>query len=143
MRESCQAFEAGLLFCWSHWHGNHSSNIWNLILSCLMWTVWTKRNCCSFEDTEKTLVELKDLCHHSLFDQSWCWGFTDCSSPIEFIFSHRIASWFLFSLLSIFAFLCSSSLTPCIFLSFSFFFLKQYYSYYLLKKKKGNRTTVL
>ena len=136
MRGSCQAFEAGLLSCWSHWHGNHSSDIWNLILGCLMWIVWMKRNRCSFKDTEKTLVELKDLGHHSLFDWSWCWDFTDCSSFIEFIFSHRIASWFLFSLLFDFAFLRSWSLTPCIFLSFFFFFLNNIILITYKKKKE-------
>ena len=52
----------GLLFCWSHWLGNHNSDIWNLISGCLMWIVQTEQNGHSFEDTEKTLVELKDLC---------------------------------------------------------------------------------
>ena len=106
---SCQALWWGLLFCWSHWLGNRNSDIWNLISGCLMWIVQTEQNGCSFEDTEKTLVKLKDL----------CWGFTDCSSFIEFISSLRIASWFLFSLFSVIAFLCSSSWTPCI---FPFFF---------------------
>uniref|UniRef100_A0A7N2QZW1 Reverse transcriptase zinc-binding domain-containing protein n=1 Tax=Quercus lobata TaxID=97700 RepID=A0A7N2QZW1_QUELO len=29
---------------------------------CLMWTVWMERNCWSFEDSEKSLVELIGLC---------------------------------------------------------------------------------
>ena len=35
--------------------GKHNSNIWNLVLGCLMWIVWLERNRCSFEDKEKTL----------------------------------------------------------------------------------------
>ena len=33
-----------------------------------------------FEDKEKTLDELKVLCHCSLLEWSHCWGFIDCSS---------------------------------------------------------------
>ena len=53
---------AELLFCWNHWLGKHDSDIWNLILGCLMWTLWMERNCQSFEDFEKSLVELIGLC---------------------------------------------------------------------------------
>ena len=42
---------ADLLFCWYHWLGKHNSDIWNLVPDCLMWTIWTKRNRRSFEDT--------------------------------------------------------------------------------------------
>ena len=35
---------ADLLFCWYHLLGKHSSNIWNLVLGCLMWIIWTERN---------------------------------------------------------------------------------------------------
>ena len=28
-----------LLFCWYHWLGKHSSNIWDLVPGCLMWTI--------------------------------------------------------------------------------------------------------
>jgi hypothetical protein len=27
---------------------------------CLMWTIWTERNACCFEDTELTMAELSD-----------------------------------------------------------------------------------
>ena len=49
----------GLLSCWYQWLGKHNSNIWNLILGCLMWIVWLERNHPSFENKEKTLDELK------------------------------------------------------------------------------------
>ena len=58
---------AGLLSCWHQWLGKHNSNIWNLILGCLMWIVWLERNRCSFENMEKTLDKLKVLCLRSLF----------------------------------------------------------------------------
>ena len=45
-----------LLFCWYHWLGKHSSNIWDLVPGCLMWTIWTERDRRTFEDEEKTVV---------------------------------------------------------------------------------------
>ena len=58
----------------------------------LMWIVWLERNQCSFEDIKKKLEELKVLYQRSLFDWSQCWGFMDCSSLFEFMFSLRINS---------------------------------------------------
>ena len=77
----------GLLFCWNHSLGIHTSDTWNLIPGYLMWIVWMKRNRHSFKDTENTLEELKDLCQRSLFDWSQCWGFTNCSLLPKFVFS--------------------------------------------------------
>ena len=76
---------ADLLSCWHQWLGKHKSDIWNLVPRCLMWIVWLERNCRSFGDKEKTLDELKLLCLRSLLEWSQCWGFTDCSSPSEFL----------------------------------------------------------
>ena len=76
-----------LLFCWNHWLGKHDSDIWNLIPGCLMWTIWMERNCRSFEDSEKSLVELIGLCQINLFDWSRCWGFTEFSSIVQFFSS--------------------------------------------------------
>ena len=45
-----------LLFCWYHWLGKHSSNIWDLVPGCLMWTIWTEQNRRTFEDEEKIVV---------------------------------------------------------------------------------------
>ena len=51
-----------LLFCWYHWLGMHSFDIWDLVSGCLMWTIWIERNRRSFEDEGKTLVHLLELC---------------------------------------------------------------------------------
>ena len=51
-----------LVYCWSFWLGKFNSDIWNMVLSCLMWIFWTERNRRSFEDTEKSLVQLQALC---------------------------------------------------------------------------------
>ena len=45
-----------LLFCWYHWLGKHSSDIWDLVPSCLMWTIWTEWNWRSFKDEGKTVI---------------------------------------------------------------------------------------
>ena len=44
---------ADFLFCWYHWLGKHNSNIWNLVLGCLMWNIWTERRRRSFKDIGK------------------------------------------------------------------------------------------
>ena len=46
----------GLLFCWFHWLGKYSSDIWVLVSGCLMWTIWSERNRRAFEDEGKTVV---------------------------------------------------------------------------------------
>uniref|UniRef100_A0A7N2LXQ8 Uncharacterized protein n=1 Tax=Quercus lobata TaxID=97700 RepID=A0A7N2LXQ8_QUELO len=70
----------------------NNSNIWNLVPSCLMWIIWTERNQHSFEDTEKSLAQLLDLCQRTLFDwsQCWGWGFLDCFALLDFLLSLRI-----------------------------------------------------
>ena len=79
-----------LFFCWYHWLGKHNSDIWNLVPGCLMWTIWTERNRRTFEDEEKTVVQLLEYCQRTLFDWSRCWGYSDCSTIMDFLLSLRI-----------------------------------------------------
>ena len=65
-----------LLFCRYHWLGKHSSDIWDLVPSCLMWIEW---NWQSFEDKGKTVVQLLEYCQRTFFDWSRCCGYLDCS----------------------------------------------------------------
>ena len=79
-----------LVYCWSNWLGKFNSDIWNMVPGCLMWIVWMERNRRSFEDTEKSLVLSVGasriiLLSWNLFDWSKCWGFSDCSTILEFI----------------------------------------------------------
>ena len=53
---------ADLLCCWHHWPGNYNFDIWNLLPDCLMWIIWTEHNWRSFEDIEKSMAQLLDLC---------------------------------------------------------------------------------
>ena len=87
---------ADLVFCWHHWLGKHNSDIENLVLGCLLWIIWTKLNWRFFEDTEKSLAQLLDLCQRTLFDWSRCWGLTDCSTIMDFLLSLRIVECFFF-----------------------------------------------
>ena len=54
-----------------------------------MLIVWIERNHCLFKGM-KLLAQLEDLCQRTLFDWSRCWGFSNCSSIIEFLLSLRI-----------------------------------------------------
>ena len=81
---------ADLLFCWYNWLGKHSSDIWNLVSGCLLWTIWTEWNRWFFEDEGKTVVQLLELCQQTLFDWSRCWGFSDCFTLMDFLSYIRI-----------------------------------------------------
>ena len=82
---------ADLLCCWHHWLGKYNSDIQNLVPGCLMWTIWIEHNRRSFEDIEKSLAQLLDLCQQTLFNWSWCWGLLDFSTIIDFLLSLRIS----------------------------------------------------
>ena len=65
-----------LLSGWWYMQGKHTSDIWNLIPPCLLWTVWRERNRCIFEDLEKSPSQLLDCFVSLLFDWARAWGFT-------------------------------------------------------------------
>jgi hypothetical protein len=76
-----------LLFGWWNLLGKHTSEIWNLIPPCLLWTVWRERNCRIFEDTEKSPSQLLDCFASLLFEWSRAWGFTTSTTIVQFISS--------------------------------------------------------
>ena len=47
-----------LLFGWRNWFRKHSSDVWNLVLACLIWLVWKERDSRMFEDAERSLDQL-------------------------------------------------------------------------------------
>ena len=98
-------------------------NFWNLVPGYLMWIVWMERNRIiapsSFEDIEKSLVQLKNLFQRTLFYWSQCWGFSDYSSIIEFLFSLRMSFNFSVSLF----FCCFFFVHHCEHLVFFFLYL--------------------
>ena len=50
----------GLLACWQNWFGRHqNSHIWIIVPHCLMWCLWRERNNRCFEDSERSVLDLK------------------------------------------------------------------------------------
>ena len=58
---------ASLLFGWWNWSGKHSSNIWNMVPTCLMWLIWWERNNRTFEDIVRSIDLLKPIIVGTLF----------------------------------------------------------------------------
>ena len=65
--------------------GKHSSDIWNLVMLCLMWIVWLEHNRCTFEDLGSTRDQLLASFVGTLFNWSCAWGFTSRESIPMFI----------------------------------------------------------
>ena len=80
---------ASLLFAWRNWLGKYSSNVWNMILACLMWLVWKERNAQTFEDIERPIELLKTSLARTLFEWSHIWSLTHCISLFDFLISFR------------------------------------------------------
>jgi hypothetical protein len=64
---------------WWNWFGRRCSGVWNLIPSCLMWTIWRERNKHTFENQETSVAKIIEIFFVSLYDWSRAWGLT--SSP--------------------------------------------------------------
>ncbi len=82
----------------THGLGRHSSDIWNLIPACLMWTIWKECNYRTFEDVSKTDNQMLEGFIQTLFDWSKTWGFSSCTSISEFtsslyLLSHDVYLW--------------------------------------------------
>ena len=59
-----------LLFGWWNWFGKSSSGVWNLVPSCLMWTIWRERNRRTFENIENPVGKIIEIFFGTLFDWS-------------------------------------------------------------------------
>ena len=89
---------ADLLFSWWNGLGHHSSDIWNFVPACLMWTIWKERNQRTFEDAFKADNQILEGFILTLFDWSKAWGFSSITSIPEFIsslflISHDVYPW--------------------------------------------------
>ena len=60
---------SSLLFSKRNWFGKHGSNIWNMVLACLMWLVWKEWYRCTFADMKNILrhEELLGLAENFVF----------------------------------------------------------------------------
>lgn len=85
-----------LLSRWRNFFGKHSSLVWNLVPIFLLWTLWTMRNHCDFEDEEALLVKLKLLFIQSIFHWSSVLCLSDAHSIVDFIDSFYIQLYFSF-----------------------------------------------
>ena len=77
------------LACWRNWFGKHSSEVWNLAPSCVMWSLWRERNNRTFENIEHSVGQLIEFCMVSLFDWARDWGLTTSTSIGGFLESLR------------------------------------------------------
>ena len=72
--------------------GKFHSRIWNMIPSCLIWTLWRERNRHVFEDEEHLDSQLLEFFSNLLFDWATVWGYTQSTTVISFFnslhFSH-------------------------------------------------------
>ena len=78
---------ADLLFSWWNGLGCLSSDIWDFVPACLMWTIWKERNQRIFEDAFKADNQILESFILTLFDWSKAWGFSSSTSIPEFISS--------------------------------------------------------
>jgi hypothetical protein len=81
-----------LLFGWWNWFGKHSSQVWNLVPHCLMWTLWWERNSRTFEDIDHPVGRLIEILFSSLFDWARVWGLTSSCSVGDFLESLDFSS---------------------------------------------------
>ncbi len=61
-----------LLYGWRNWFSKHSSNMWNIVLLCLMWALRRDLNHHTFEDTESSVTQLTTFFIRFLFDWLVC-----------------------------------------------------------------------
>ena len=78
---------AKLLFSWWDGLGHHSSNVWNQVPLCLMWTVWKERNSRTFEDVSSMDIQLRDCFASNLFEWSKVSGYSTSSTVTAFIYA--------------------------------------------------------
>ena len=81
-----------VLFSWWNWFGKRSSGVWNLIPSCLIWTIWRERNNRTFENKETPSAKIIKIFFGSLYDWSRAWGLSSFPSVGDFLVSLAIDS---------------------------------------------------
>ena len=97
------------LFSWWNWLGKHSSQVCNLVPSCILWCIWKERNWQTFEDLDSSGVQMSAFFSGTLFDWSRTWGLTTSDSFPSFLsslsFAINLLMGFLFCFFSVFFFL--------------------------------------
>ena len=66
------------------WQGkfrrHRNIDFWKLVPYCLIWCIWRERNATSFEGCECSMLEIKYIFLHTLFDWSLIFSHFSCSS---------------------------------------------------------------
>ena len=118
----------GLLACWQGRFGHHhNGDIWMVVPHCLLWCIWKERNNRCFEDSKRSLPDIKLLFFRSLLDWFSVWRNHPFSSILDLLVFCNVRSWFIHPCIP----LCT---WVSLFLSMNF--------YYLSKKKKSNHVIV-
>ena len=55
------------IYVWWNWLRKHSSDVWNMVTTCLMWFIWREHNNCTSEDIVKSVDLLKPIIVGTLF----------------------------------------------------------------------------
>ena len=78
-------------FGWRNWLGKNHSQIWNLVPSCIFWTLWREMNNRTFEN-ESTESWLFELFSNTLYDWATVWGYSSSNSILSFLDSLHLTS---------------------------------------------------
>ena len=76
-----------LLFGWWNWLEKYLSQIWNLVLLCILWCIWKERNRRTFEDLDSSGDQMLASFSGTLFDWSRAWGLMTSDSLPSFLSS--------------------------------------------------------
>ena len=75
-----------MLECWQGNFGKHRNClIWRVVPHCLIWSIWREQNGRSFEDCERSYVEIKLFFLRSLREWVDGWGSFSCSSLFQLL----------------------------------------------------------
>ena len=112
----------GLLACWQGRFGRHrNDHIWIIVPHCLVWCLWRERNSRCFEDSERSIPDLKLFFFRIFLDWLSAFWNQSLSSIFDFIDPCKICIWPLY--------------TPCV-LRCPFFMSINLSTYPKNKKKK-------
>ena len=81
-----------LFFGWRNWLGKNHSQIWNLVSSCIFWTLWREQNNRTFKNAEHTESQLYELFANTLYDWATVWGYSSSNSVLSFLDSLHLTS---------------------------------------------------